>query len=173
MRGGGARTLGDLLKSKCGGTSGYLAEYDPATFQLNNNSPGTTHVNGSNQKSTGYVTLLILLLLTTLAGFGTEVYLKANAENRMVKRETQSRQALYLAEGGIEWAKAHLLVNPELRQGNVALETGRVSIVIESIEGGYKVISKGRSGLAIRKIEETLQLGPGNWVLISYQELHY
>ncbi len=91
----------------------------------------------------------------------------------MVKRETQSRQALYLAEGGIEWAKAHLLVNPELRQGNVALETGRVSIVIESIEGGYKVISKGRSGLAIRKIEETLQLGPGNWVLISYQELHY
>lgn len=90
----------------------------------------------------------------------------------MVKRETQSRQALYLAEGGIEWAKAHLLVNPELRQGNVALENGRVSIVIESIEGGYKVISKGRSGLAIRKIEETLQMNTGNWILISYQELH-
>lgn len=101
-----------------------------------------------------------------------EVYLKANAENRMVKRETQSRQALYVAEGGIEWAKAHLLVNPELRQGNVSLETGRVRIIIELSEGGYKVISEGRSGLAIRKIEETLQLDAGKWVMKSYQELH-
>lgn len=101
-----------------------------------------------------------------------EVYLKANAENRMVRRETQSRQALYVAEGGIEWAKAHLSVNSELRQGNVSLDTGRVTIVIEPNEGGYKVISEGRSGLAIRKIEETLQLDAGNWILKSYQELH-
>lgn len=101
-----------------------------------------------------------------------EVYLKANAENRMVKRETQSRQALYVAEGGIEWAKAHLIVNPGLRKGNISLETGQVSIVIELNEGGYKVISEGRSGLAIREIEQTLQLDDGKWVMESYQELH-
>ena len=128
--------------------------------------------NDLKYKSTGYVSLLILLLFTTLAGLGTEVYLKANAENRMVKRETQSRQALYVAEGGIEWAKAHLLVNPGLSEGNVSLATGRAIIVIELNGGGYKVISEGRSGLAIRKIEQTLQLDAGKWVMTSYQELH-
>jgi len=101
-----------------------------------------------------------------------EIYLKANAGNRMVRRETQSRQALYLAEGGIEWAKAQLSVNPGLRQGTVRLETGRASVVIEVSEGGYKVVSEGRSGLAIRKIEEILQLDTGKWLVKSYQELH-
>lgn len=116
--------------------------------------------------------MLILLLLTTLSGLGMEVYLKANAEYRMVKRETQSRQALYVAEGGIEWAKAHLLVDSGLRQGNVSLETGSASIVIELSGGEYKVISEGCAGLAIRKIEETLKPEAGKWVMKSYQELH-
>jgi len=104
-----------------------------------------------------------------------EGYLKANAENRMVRRVVQSQQALYLAEGGIEWAKAHLLVNSELRRGSFSLATGRVDIVMESIElneGGYKVTSEGHSGLAVRKIEEILQLDAGKWVMKSYQELH-
>jgi len=98
--------------------------------------------------------------------------MKANAENRMVRRETQSRQALYVAEGGIEWAKAHLLVNPELRRGSLSLTTGRADIVIELSGGGYRVIAEGYSGLAVRKIEEILQLDTGKWVMKSYQELH-
>lgn len=98
--------------------------------------------------------------------------MKANAENRMVRRVAQSRQALYVAEGGIEWAKAHLLVNPGLRQGSLSLATGRGYIVIEVSGGGYKVTSEGKSGLAVRKIEQILQLDTGKWVLKSYQELH-
>ena len=102
-----------------------------------------------------------------------EGYLKANAENRMVKRETQSRQALYLAEGGIEWAKAHLLLNPGLRRGNLTLDTGRVDIAIDLIGGEYKVTSKGLSGLAVRKIEERLVMDNGTWIMTGYQELHW
>jgi len=101
-----------------------------------------------------------------------EGYLKANAENRMVRRETQSRQALYVAEGGIEWAKAHLIDNPGLRKGSFSLDTGQVDIVIETSGGGYKVTSQGHSGSAVRKIEEILQLVAGKWVLENYQELH-
>ncbi|OLN32219.1 hypothetical protein [Desulfosporosinus metallidurans] len=102
-----------------------------------------------------------------------EGYLKANVENRMVRRETQSRQALYAAEGGVEWAKAHLLVNSELRGGNFSLSTGRVDVVIVTTKGGgYKVISQGHSGLAVRKIEVILQLVTGKWIMKSYQELH-
>ena len=101
-----------------------------------------------------------------------EGYLKANAENRMVRRVVQARQALYVAEGGIEWSKAHLLVNSGLRRGSLSLGNGRVDIVIEASEGGYKVTSEGHSGLAVRKIEEILQLESGKWVMKSYQELH-
>jgi len=124
------------------------------------------------KNSLGYASLLILLLLTFFSVLGMEGYLKANLESRMVIRDSQSRQALYLAEGGIEWAKAHLLVNSGLRQGSLSLTTGRVDIVIESSGGGYKVISEGHSGLAVRKIEEIIQLDTGKWVLKSYQELH-
>ncbi|MBC2721859.1 MAG: hypothetical protein HGJ98_10445 [Desulfosporosinus sp.] len=102
-----------------------------------------------------------------------EGYLKANAEHRMVKRETQSRQALYLAEGGIEWAKAHLPANPGLRRGSLSFETGQVDILIELSEGEYIVTAKGLSGLAVRKIEERLQVENGTWIILGYQELHW
>lgn len=90
----------------------------------------------------------------------------------MVRRVAQSRQALYLAEGGIEWAKAHLQVNSGLRQGSLSLATGRVEIGIELSGGGYKVTSKGLSGLSVRKIEASLLLETGKWVMTGYQELH-
>lgn len=101
-----------------------------------------------------------------------EGYLKANVENRMVRRVVQSQQALYVAEGGIEWAKAHLLVNSGLRLGSISLATGRADIVIELSGGAYKVTSAGYSGLAVRKIEEILELVAGKWVMENYQELH-
>ncbi|KLU66350.1 hypothetical protein DEAC_c17490 [Desulfosporosinus acididurans] len=101
-----------------------------------------------------------------------EVYLKANLEKRMVRRDTQSRQALYMAEGGIEWAKAHLLSDFGLRRGEVVFDMGRAAISIESSGGDYKVISEGRSGLAVRKVEEILQEKTGKWIVKSYQELH-
>lgn len=90
----------------------------------------------------------------------------------MVRRVAQSIQALYVAEGGIEWAKAHLLVDAGLRQGSLSLATGRADIVIELSGGGYKVTSEGHSGLAVRKIEEIILLDTGKWVLKGYQELH-
>ncbi|HZK53206.1 MAG TPA: hypothetical protein VFC84_03250 [Desulfosporosinus sp.] len=128
----------------------------------------------SNPSTSGYVSLLILILLTTLSLLGMEGYIKANAENRMVRRVAQTRQALYVAEAGVEWAKAHLRVNAGLRSGSISLVTGRVDIVIEVSGGGYKVISEGYSGLAVRKIEQIIQLNQdnGQWVLMSYQELH-
>ncbi|AFQ43022.1 hypothetical protein Desmer_0998 [Desulfosporosinus meridiei DSM 13257] len=134
----------------------------------------TLMVTGNDIKhnSRGYVSLLILLLLTLLAGLGMESYLKSNTENRMVKREVQSRQALYLAEGGVEWAKAHLTTNPDLRKGSLSLDNGQVDVQIELSGGDYKVTSKGLSGLAVRKIEEHLELVNDSWVSKSYQELH-
>lgn len=153
-----------VLGSKCGRTNCKLAKCHPTAGAFSRIS--------SKHGPTGYVSLLILILMTTFSGLGMEVYLKANSQNRMVKRVAQSIQALYVAEGGIEWAKAHLLVNPGLRKGSLSLDTGRVNIEIVTSGGGYKVTSEGRSGLAVRKIRVTLQLVAGKWVLENYQELH-
>ena len=164
MCGGGTWTVERLLRSKCERTKSGMAKRSQAK---------ATYGNFREFQANGYVTLLMLLLLTILSGMGMEGYLKANAENQMVRRETQSRQALYAAEGGVEWAKAHLLFNSGLRGGNVSLSTGRVDVVIATTNGGgYKVTSQGRSGLAVRKIQVTLQLVTGKWILKSYQELH-
>ncbi|MGC7873512.1 hypothetical protein ACPUYX_18630 [Desulfosporosinus sp. SYSU MS00001] len=98
--------------------------------------------------------------------------MKANLGKRMVRRETQSRQALYMAEGGVEWAKAHLLSDFGLRRGEVVFDMGQAAIFIESSGDDYKIISEGRSGLAVRRIEEILQEKTGKWIVKSYQELH-
>jgi len=90
----------------------------------------------------------------------------------MVKREIQSRQALYAAEGGIEWAKAHLLINPALRVGSYSTDMGRVNIQIKLSGQQYQVISSGYSGSAVRKIEETIEVKSEKWVISGYQELH-
>jgi len=164
MYGGGTGVVGSILRSKSGWT-----KRDVAWRYLEADDFSSV---SSQHRSRGYISLLILLLLTTLSGLGMEVYMKANAENRMVRRLAQTTQAVYVAEGGIEWAKAHLLVNSELRQGSLSLATGHVDIVIELSKGGYKVTAEGRSGLAVRKIEQIVQLDNGKWVMKSYQELH-
>lgn len=165
LYGGGTGVVGSLLGGKCKWAKCDMAKRHPATYAPSSGGIG-------KHKPTGSATLLILLLLTILSGLGMEVYLKANAENRMVRRVVQSQQAVYVAEGGIEWAKAHLLFNPELRQGSVSLATGHADIVIELNGGEYIVTSEGRSGLAVRKIEQIIQLENGKWVIKSYQELH-
>ncbi|AFM42263.1 hypothetical protein Desaci_3368 [Desulfosporosinus acidiphilus SJ4] len=90
----------------------------------------------------------------------------------MVRREVQSLQALYVAEGGIEWAKVHLQSDYGLSQGEVLFDTGQARISIHRLDGGYRVTSEGHSGLAVRKVEEILQKETGKWIIQSYQELH-
>ena len=164
MYGGGTGTVEHLLGSKRGWTICDLEKRHPTTGLFA--SIFTKH------RARGYVSLLILILLTTISGLGLEGYLKANAENRMVRREAQSKQALYVAEGGIEWAKAHLMVNPGLRSGSLSLDTGQVDIVIEASGGGYSVTAESHSGLASRRIRVILQPVAGKLVLENYQELH-
>lgn len=142
-----------------------MAEHHPATDLL---------INDQVQKQTqGFISLVILILLVILSAVGMEGYLKANEENQMVRRETQSRQALYAAEGGVEWAKGCLRDQPGVREGQFNLETGRVQVVIEASGGDYKVTSEAHTGLAFRKIKVVLRSVSGHWIVKSYQELHY
>ncbi len=120
----------------------------------------------------GFATLLIALLLTILSLYGMETYVKANGENRMAKREAQSRQALYRAESGVEWAKGQLVNNPDFREGVLDSAGGFVTVTAAPSEGGYWVTSVAQAGMAQRKIGVLLQNESGHWRILRYQELH-
>lgn len=121
------------------------------------------------------MTVLILLLFATFSAFGLEAYLKAQTENRMAKREALSRQAVYVSEGGLEWAKSELIKNPLFTGGKRTIEEGTVVIHVTVGEGGYWVTSDAQQGLARRKIQVFLSLDPldqDHWVMSQYQEIY-
>ncbi|HVJ48894.1 hypothetical protein [Desulfitobacterium sp.] len=123
----------------------------------------------------GFATLLILLLFSAFATFGLEAYLKAQSENRMAKREALSRQAVYASEGGLEWAKSELIINPVFTGGKRTIGEGTVVIKVTVGEGGYWVTSDAQNGLVRRKIQVFLSpdsLDPGHWIMSQYQEIY-
>ena len=121
----------------------------------------------------GFVTLLVLILLTTLAAAGLQTYVKANAVNRTARREAQSRQAVYLAEGGIEAAKGQLAVNPAWGGGIIQIGISQVQVTVTAIsEGKYQVTSTAQAGLAVRKLEVILVNDTGRWTVSGYREVH-
>lgn len=89
----------------------------------------------------------------------------------MAKREAISRQALYAAEGGLEWGKAELLVDPLFAGGRRKIAEGETVIQVTVGEGGYWVTSDAQYGLAHRKLKAFLRLDQGRWVMSQYQEL--
>lgn len=138
-------------------------------------SRGVARRHSSKSYSTrerGFVTLLILILMTTLSAYGLEMYLKAHLENKMVRREVNSRQAVYAAEGGIEWAKAKVVGDPAFPGGARMIGEGTVDVQVTAIEGGYKVTSIAQYGLAKRRLEVDLKKKSEQWVITEYQELH-
>ncbi|HEX3014937.1 MAG TPA: hypothetical protein VHQ46_00905 [Desulfobacteria bacterium] len=113
------------------------------------------------------VTVLVMLLLST-----TYVSL-AQAERRMTTRNIQARQALYLAEAGVELARSNLgLSTGWTPQASYALETGTFKLTITTtMDSGYIVLSEGDAGNAKRKIKVTLVPSDNpKWKIVSYQE---
>ncbi|HWQ89273.1 MAG TPA: hypothetical protein VN374_04805 [Desulfitobacteriaceae bacterium] len=121
----------------------------------------------------GFATLIILILILTLTGTGLEIFIKANAGLRMIRRQAQSQQAVYCAEGGIEWAKAQLLHNPEWRGGSRLVAGNNTRVTVSLGEEGYWVNSAAVSGQARREIKVYLHNSTGEWVMTNYQELHH
>lgn len=83
---------------------------------------------GKGRGESGYITLLILILLATFSAYGLEMYVKVHSENKIVRREVNSRQAIYGAEGGIEWAKVMLEKDPAFMGGTIGIGEGTVKV---------------------------------------------
>jgi type II secretory pathway component PulK len=120
----------------------------------------------------GFVTLLVLILFTMLSAYGLEMYLKAHLENKMVRREANSRQAVYAAEGGIEWVKVKLDGDSAFSGGRLMIGEGTVDVMVTGAPSGYRVTSVAQNGLAKRRLEVNLVKSMNRWVITEYQELH-
>ncbi len=117
----------------------------------------------------------IISLVTVLGAFllaATYLYL-AQAELRMTTRNIQGRQALYLAEAGVELTRAELAANVLWQpQPSYTLSTGTFTVSIRQAAQGYTIESKGNAGSAVRKILVNIsQDVNGGWKIISYQEI--
>jgi hypothetical protein len=116
---------------------------------------------------------LILLLLATLSAYGLEMYLKAHSENRIIRREVASRQAVYAAEGGIEWVKVNLQKNLDFSGGHLKVGEGFVEVSVnKKTENVYDVISDAQYGLARRRLKVKLEKTLTTWKITEYQELY-
>lgn len=123
-------------------------------------------------QESGIATLIVLILLAVLSGYGAESYFKANAENRIARREVQGRQAVYAAEAGLELAKAALRENMGWRKETRNMNGGNVVVEAVPQNEGYWVTSAARIGLAQKKIKVFLLLVEGRWQESIYQDVY-
>ena len=117
----------------------------------------------------------LISLITVLAAFfisSTYLYL-AQADLRMTTRYVQSKQALYLAEAGVELARSQLAIDPDWRPAlSYTLGTGAFSLDFGPPNPGVTVLSTGKSGSAARKLEVMIAPTPGGgWQVTSYREV--
>ncbi|MDA8441202.1 MAG: hypothetical protein M0Z55_02390 [Peptococcaceae bacterium] len=118
----------------------------------------------------------IISLLTVLTCFLlASTYLNlAQAELRMCTRDIQARQALFLAEAGIDLARAELSHDPTWQpESNYVLPTGSFRVGVTAVGTGYDVVAGGVSAEATRTLAVNIvPKAGGGWQVISYQEVY-
>lgn len=126
----------------------------------------------SIDRQSGFMTLVIMILVAVLSAYGLEMYVKAHSENKMAKREAASRQAVYAAEGGVAWSKVMLGENPDFTGGMLNIGDGIVEVKVIPLEEGFQVISTASNEMAQRKISTELVEIQEQFVIRKYQEIH-
>ena len=120
----------------------------------------------------GYASLLILLVITFLLGVGSISYHKAQAQEKMANYEAHKIQAIYLADSGLEWAKANLTADPGWGGGSRDLGQGKIEVTVYRDTSVYQVISKSKFKDAGQSRSGYLILNDiGQLVISHYEEL--
>lgn len=120
----------------------------------------------------GFVSLLILLVIIFLSWIGVEAFYKTSSQERIIRYEAQRIKASFLADNGLEWARASLTKDPSWEGGTKLFCNGKVEVKVEKEEQAYKIISRSKSDGAVQVRYGFLSQGDdGVFVLISYGEL--
>lgn len=124
----------------------------------------------SLKKGQTLITLLIFILVAITIATTSVSILISNAQN--TSGTSQSIEAYYAAEAGIENASMRLLRDPEYT-GEVLQISSDVSATISvSHNGHYEVISSGKSGGIIRVIQANLDYTNNILQVVAWKEIY-
>ncbi|RJE48485.1 hypothetical protein A7K50_10815 [Dehalobacter sp. MCB1] len=86
---------------------------------------------GLNRES-GNVSLLVLLVTFSLSWIGVQTFILISSQERVVVYEAQKVKTAYMADSGLEYAKAVFARDPSW-QGTLQYDSGGVVVEIEGI----------------------------------------
>lgn len=124
------------------------------------------------QRQRGFVSLLILLVLTFLCWQGFTVFVKVDARAKMVQSEAQVIRASYAADSGLEYAKVFLKHDPTWKKAKLPLSGGEVTITVLERGLGFRITARAQIGKTVQmRYADYDQGGEGDWILKNYGEL--
>ncbi|NLP43689.1 MAG: hypothetical protein GX351_03585 [Peptococcaceae bacterium] len=119
----------------------------------------------------GYVSLLMLIVIVFLAGIGFNALYKANSQEKIIRYEADKVKAVFLADSGLEWAKASLLEDREWQGGTRFFTNGSIQVEAKKTTEGYCVMSVAQTGGARQIRYGDFIEKEDDLVLIRYREL--
>ncbi len=121
----------------------------------------------------GFVSLLILIILSALLWTGTLAFTKINSQERIIVYEGQKTKAMFLANSGLEWAKDNLTIDSSWGGGDISFVTGEIRVDVQIIPEGFRVTSRAESGRARHSVYgELVEDDDNNLILAKYGELY-
>ncbi len=122
------------------------------------------------RKGQTLITLLIfIIVMMTIAATSTSIII-SNAQN--TSSTSQSMEAFYAAEAGVENALLQLLRNPEYTGETIQIQTDSTVQIQVSHTSGYTVVSKGISGSFTRIIQANVNYTDNVLSVISWKEIY-
>ena len=126
---------------------------------------------GKEQRGGATVISLVMVLAAFIL---SSTYLSlAQAELRMTTRNIQAKQALYLAEAGVELSRAELATSSLWRPvANYPMQNGSFTLVVAVEGSGYSIISTGKAGEAVKKLQVHVDPAENGWKMTLYREVY-
>jgi hypothetical protein len=123
-------------------------------------------------RSAGYALMAVVVFALVGSLIGFSLYAIATYENKGAHYRQNSSEAFYLADGGIERARAEFLNSRTWREGWTDVPSGRgkydVAVSDTTFEGkdAIRLLSQGRVKNATRRVEAIVEIPPTAWDLV-------
>jgi len=122
----------------------------------------------------GFISLLLLMLVTFLGGAAYLSFYKANSLEKMVGYEAHRIKAVYLADSGLQWAFCSLRQDPDWQGGTKNIEGSGITVGVERNTDGYKITSRAEVGSSRQIRYAEVAFSDNREVTIrAYGELYY
>jgi len=119
----------------------------------------------------GFVSLLMLMVITFLSLAGLSGFYRACSQERMIRYEAQRIKTAYLADSGLEWAMASLSKDPSWKGGKISCGGGEIEVVTVRNTKDFLVTSRAEINGTKQGRYGEISVDDGKYVLCGYGEL--